>query len=1103
MTPNTTMCAHVPSASSPTLDLSDRNPEPAARSWDTWIVFAVMGVVWGLLRLWSYPSPYPDDSLRLLVEQTGAWPCLSPRAPLWSGLGRWVASLDPETYQSRMQLAGQLTLAISAGLFSRVAVRFLTISLDPDDAPRWSPITVRFAAIGSALFLVSCPPVWRAAQSPNPSIFGLFLAIAAMEFLLKYAEKRTLGSYFLWAALAGIGMVESPLVLLFLPMWIALLIWLPWEELEDSDDSPEDLATANPLWRWLTGGAITAVTATLCIAYAVQAFSGTEGSALRGFSRRLHVLQFFGSDYLAELRGAMPSIGWLIILVGLLLPWLLTVTLAGRVQNGEFGPAMRLLYAITGAATVAQVSGIESVQIWSLLPSATLRVGACLIIAMTFGLVAIAWLLEAERNFRHLHQNQQKDLTQAHLNLQITSVVSGIVYLALGGSMMISSGLALSERRDVAGRAALRVFQDYTSAVVTDAGDCEWVVTDGVFDDALRLEAWCSGSRLQPLCILSTQPSWVLHATARRLPDPESRTLFSISPHVMLREWLAARPEQARHVAAQLGYDLWVGTTLKLSPQRSLFVPVPSGSTPPIASSLMAIHRPFWSTLESRLATTQQVNDPTLAYHLSSIRNNIARVANEVGVLAQDEAQDELAMETYATARRLNPENISAALNLWTLSHSSDHKLQSGLEALPSEIKRLSRLLGKSSVLGVIRLHGTIRTSQALAVLAAGQLFSGGRYEALARVDAALRLLPNTSSGTQPLRATAANLQWLTGDAKGARESYLAILMKKPTDINALLGLAVLEATEGRLDDAVPLIDKARKAGAAPLLCDQLHATLCLEANAPAAARAILQPYVELRTRTTAVWYLWGWAALILQDAQGYELAQAELRRLPNSRGSAESLASKAAIGAGDLPTALLHAKAALSEMPSNLGMLETVLRLCTTLGDYETAEPYAKSLLAIDTGHALARYTLGSKLLLDGDATAAEPLLARSAATDPRAETLNNLACAQLQLNKLDDANVAAKAAIELAPERSEIWDTMAAIALARSLPLEAETAARQALLLNPNAPDAWLRVAEAVAAGGNLEEAKLCLERGHLNTTIGLAPDVRSRLVRLQSLF
>ena len=1055
-----------------------------------------MGVVWGVLRLWSYPSPYPDESLRFLVEHTGTWPRLSAQAPLWSGLGHWIASLDAGAMQSRMQMIGQATLAVSVGLFYRILVRFISLFLDQDEATPWRPTLIRLAGIGGAIFLMCCPPVWRAAQSPHPAIFGLFLTILATEFLLRYAEQRILLYFLLWAALTGIGLVESPLVLLVLPASIALLLFLPPVNLNDSDDDTEDGITLPSLSQWLVGGTLLVVLTTVCILYAVNAFNTNEGASLYGFSRRLQILIFFGVDYLTSLQGALPVIGWLIIFGGILLPWLLTSLLAWRVQNGDFGLSLRLVYAIAGAIALAQISTIESLQLWSLLPSVTFRVGACLFSAMTFALVVAAWLLGAERASRIAHQEPG-----AHGD-PFSALVIEIIYLVVGGCMLGAVGHSIFQRREVAERVALRVFRDYTSVVVADAAGCDWVVTDGVFDHALRLEAWRTGSPLKPLCILSTQPSWVLHAIERRLPDPESRTLFSIGPQVMLREWLAARPEQARQVAAQLGYDLWTGNTITLLPQRTLFRSVQTKSAPTVLDSLMARHRPFWHTLETQLTATQPVTDPTLTFTLTSVRNNIARVANEVGVFAQDETQNDLAREAYSAARRINADNISALLNLWVLSHGSDGTQPSRPQELPDEIKRLSMLLGKSSVLGVIRLHGTIRTSQALAVLAAGQLMGGGQHEALARIDAALRLLPKNSSKTQTLQATAANLRWLNGDTVNARESYLTILKKTPTDINALLGLAVLEAAEGGLDAAIPLIDKARKAGAAPLLCDQLHATLCLEANAPAAARVILQPYVTQHTRSTAIWYLWGWALLSLQDLPGYEQAQAELRLLPNSRGLAESLASKAALQGGDLSTALLHAKAALSETPDNLGMLETVLRLCTTLGDYETAEPYAKSLLAIDSGHALARYALGSKLLLDGDATAAEPLLARSASTAPRPETLNNLACAQLQLNKLNEASVTAKAAVELAPERAEIWDTVAAVALAQGLPQEAETAARQALLLNPNAPAAWLRVAEAVAAKGNLSEAQSCLNRGNLNTPQALPPDVRSRLYRIKSL-
>lgn len=1072
------------------------------RFWDAWIAVALMGFVWTLLRLWSYPSAFPDDSLRHLVEQTGAWPCLSPQAPLWSGLGRWVASLDAEAMHGRMQLAGHVALVVSAGLLYRIVVQFVSMALDLDAAPRWSSVVARLVGVGSALYLVCSPPVWRAAQSPHPAIFGIFLAVAAMERFLQYARWKTLSAFLLWAAIAGVGVVESPLLILLMPAWVVILLLLSYQRLDDDDEQAEDLedAVASSWWRWLAGVAVLAAVSAACVAYVVESFDGTEGYVLRGFTRRLHVLLFFVRDYFAELLGAMPSIGWLVVVVGLLTPWVLTLLLARRVQNGDFGPRLVVLYGVAGMASVAQVAGFESVQIWSLLPSATFRLGACLMSAMTFGLVAAAWLLAAERSFRGLARSQQADLSPAHLGVQFKSILVGVVCLALGGGMLISAGMAVSPRREVAERAALRLLRDYVSAVVEDAAGCTWVVTDGVLDHALRFEAWRTGSRLQPVCILSSQPDWILRTVERRLPDPESRTLFSIGPQVMFREWLASRPEQTREVAAQLGYDLWQGTSVNLSPRRTVFRPVPVGAAAADASTLMEGHRDFWSAFETGLATMPRLDDPTLAFHLRAVRNNIARVANEVGVMAQDEAQDALSLEAYSAARRLDPQNLSSRLNLWSLSHRLDKDSRPDLGGIQEEIGSLASRFGKSSLLGVVRLHGTIRTPQALAALAAGQLQGGGRHEAMARIAAALRLLPESSRAAPALNATAAGLQWLSGDAKGARESYIAVLLKTPTDVKALLGLAAFEAAESGLDAALPLIDKARKAGAAPLLCDQLHATLCLEAEAPEAARAVLLPHVEKQSRNAGVWYLWGWAALSLDDLQGYEQAQTALRRLPNARGSSASLAVKAAMRTGDLVEALGYAKDALKENPGDPRLLETALRLCIALGDYAAAEPHAKSILAVDTGHALARYALGTQLLLGGDAAAAEPLLARSAATAPRAESLNNLACAQLRLNKLDEAAAAAKAAVELAPERVEVWDTVAEVALARGLPEEAEAAARRALQLTPHAPAAWLRVAEALAVGGKIAETRACLDRSELRSAETLAPDLSRRLESLR---
>jgi len=51
---------------------------------DNLLVLCIALGTLGLLRWWRYPAPFPGEALRHIVELVGAWPRLSPGAPVWN-----------------------------------------------------------------------------------------------------------------------------------------------------------------------------------------------------------------------------------------------------------------------------------------------------------------------------------------------------------------------------------------------------------------------------------------------------------------------------------------------------------------------------------------------------------------------------------------------------------------------------------------------------------------------------------------------------------------------------------------------------------------------------------------------------------------------------------------------------------------------------------------------------------------------------------------------------------------------------------------------------------------------------------------------------------
>lgn len=1054
-----------------------------------------------VLRMWRYPGPYPGAGSQLLAEQVGAWPRLSPQAPFWHLLVRGLAEGAGEAAHARAQWVGHVALAVAVAMMYRVVLRFVQGSLDDDASPRWSTGVSRLAAAGSAAFLLACPPVWRAAQSPHPAVLGLCVAVLVSTVALgSGATNRTLWEYVPWAFLAGVGVVESPLAMVLLPLWVALLLLLrPFGFLKGPAADMMDEDASDDVGAWCLAAAAFVVGVAIGLLVAVVPFIGTEGFLLRGFSHSYQVLAFFARDYLRDLLGALPTVGWLVFVLGVVIPWLLVMGLARRVQNGEFGPGLAFLYAVAAVAVTVQATGPAPLQLWSLPSGDLFRVGACAISAMTFGLVAATWFLMADRLVRGLRSPAETSIPDRAPGEVFQRGAMGACCAFVGIAMIAAVLHALPRREESADRAAIRAVSRFAHRIVEDAGDCQWVVTDGMLDTDIRLAAWQAGSRLQPLCILPGQDAWTRRSSGRGLPDEESRSLFAISTQALLRDWIATRPEFAAKTAVQLGADLWAGSRQRLVPRGTVLRAVPVEAPADDAAELLASHKALWAEWRGLSADASGCAKEELAPRLAAVGYQLSRVANELGVLLEDAGAPVLATQAYAAGRDACPENLSVRINLLALRKRSPAPAPQP-DALASEVGNLVRDKREVGLLSVVRAHGTIRDPSVIARLGLEKARMLPFADSAASFRPAFDLVPDASRDAELMRAAFANAHLAAGDVEGARTAYLAILARTPEDPAALLGLSLVEAKRSGLETALPLVDRARAARVAPTVCAVFEAYLRLEAGDAAGSRATLHPIIQQRPKTAAVWHLWGLSAIGLQDAEAYDQAQQELARLPGTRGISALLAAHAAELANDERGAARHMQRASSESPSDLRLSEATLDLLSRTGDLAAALPLAERILAVDPAHALARHVIGTLRLTSGDAVQAEVHLARAAATRPTGETLNNLAWARLQLGKLEQARRDVEAATLASPGNGEAWDTMAAVELALAAPETALIAARKAMDLRGESVATWLRVAEAASACGDSAAAQtsiLAVEARGIDT---LSKDERQRLERLR---
>lgn len=366
-----------------------------------------------------------------------------------------------------------------------------------------------------------------------------------------------------------------------------------------------------------------------------------------------------------------------------------------------------------------------------------------------------------------------------------------------------------------------------------------------------------------------------------------------------------------------------------------------------------------------------------------------------------------------------------------------------------------------------------------MVALTVAALRDGSAPTAISRLDAALGLAPGSSIDEAGLRTVRAVWRWRDGRAEDAREELRRLQQSNPDAAGVSLASAAFAVLDGQPEQGRAAAERARAAGAPAVVCDEVLATALLAAGKVTEAKSLLDPHVTGRTAAPSVWYLWAKCAQLAGDAQSVALARVELERTHEGGMFAGKLAGEGAERSGDPREAVANTRQALARNTGDCRLLATTISQYMEFGDLDAARPHAERLLARRPGHPLAHYALGTEALLGGYAERAEFHLARSADAAPNALVLNNLACARLELGRLEEARSGAKRAADIAPWHSQVWDTLSAVALRQGDLRVAEDAARQALVLAPALATSWLRLAEALIAAGGGEEALECVRQ------------------------
>ncbi|HWP40175.1 MAG TPA: tetratricopeptide repeat protein [Tepidisphaeraceae bacterium] len=175
-------------------------------------------------------------------------------------------------------------------------------------------------------------------------------------------------------------------------------------------------------------------------------------------------------------------------------------------------------------------------------------------------------------------------------------------------------------------------------------------------------------------------------------------------------------------------------------------------------------------------------------------------------------------------------------------------------------------------------------------------------------------------------------------------------------------------------------------------------------------------------------------------------------------------------------------------------------------LGRHSEAIECYETVLRLQPGHREAHNNLGKLLSELGQGNQAIPMLQRAvelAPQNPRAHL--NLGVALLRAGQVDQAISEHHKALQLRPDYPEAHHHLGAIYLSRAQPAQAIVHLEQAVRSKPDYLKAWIKLADACASTGRLEQAQSCLRRAlELAAASGqndMVAELKSRLDLVQS--
>jgi tetratricopeptide (TPR) repeat protein len=1007
--------------------------------------------------------PFMGESSLALSTHLGVHPFVPFDYPLWGGISRWFAGLPFGTLTWRVHALNALLGGLSVALLF-----FFLVNVDHDKtreelkdglvskaAASWLS-----AGFGAAYLLLSTP-FWLISTRAWPMALGICLlclvAILCQTAIRTGKSAPIFVASFIW----GVGMAEHATFLLFAPAFVLFALRYAYVSRRKIDKE----ILARILALLLLGASLYFYTA-----YSIWKH---PSNAWRVENTYMDCLLLALRQQKFNLFGLIPAIGWLSVVLSTSVP-LVIVLIRKKANRDHGGWTSYVLHLVLAVISIGVLYGTV-ISPWFILKFQPLVVTPYLLTAAWSGYLAgYGWLVFTRFPRR---DNALKKSFRSMMRL---------VYLP---ALVTLLAFAYAKNLRVTDKNLLNFTADWSQSVLSEVQDQGYVVSGSGLENQMYVFAHEAQKPVVILDVLNASKKAYRAYMESLFEDPRVKRLSQIGLYAVIKELVSVDPAARNNMVVVDYADLWFTAGYQPVPSHFVFKPGEEGELDLVA--VFEHQRAFWATLDMEALRKQDYRENPLQGKLHHFFRLNSKLANNLGVLCQQEGQVTWAHQCYTQARAFDPDNVSVILNMYELARN--HDLPDAEKAFMAYNQLVNSLAGRYNLWSLSRSYGYVYDANAYLERGNAWAMSGKPRLAVKELQRAMEM----SKDDKNLRLSLANLYFTSKDYTASEAEWVKALSEDPKDRNALIGLHRISLITSQFEQAAGYLDRlkvqANKTDVGVLM-EEVAQHVMLGRNSEAIP--LLENVVKLEPANMQAWS--ALASLMVADnrVQEFKAVVKKLKRNRTLPGNLKVLLGKLLMQKREYREALNLLEQVTLMEPANINAWELLLRIDVYEGDRFRAEERVRRLLNVDPENGYGNEVLGSIQFQQRKFSAAAASYQASLRSERTPEALNSLAYVYAVTRHYDDAFPLVMESLELNPRSAPAWDTLAMVQFGLNAYEDASKSILEALTIVPNQPVYLFHQAQIFAKSGRPEQAlKIAND---LNAIIhNLPSDIQSELI------